>query len=283
MGNSNSVVKTLLYSQIFDYPLTKDQIWHFLISDKNISYQDFLEQLNHNKQIKREKNYYFISGNKDLVGKRLGRQKESCFKLQKAKRIIARLAVIQTICFIGISGSLALLNTRKNDDIDIFVITKTDTLWLTRFLIVLLLKILGVHRRRESKNVSDKICLNMLLEEHALSQDHNLYTAHEIVQMMPIFERHNAYARFLAANQWVKNFMPNITIPQDLKSEFSQKNQTGYFIKLINLFAKKLQLWYIEKNRTREKVSDHFAAFHPTDYKEKTLNIFDELIRENNI
>ena len=37
----------------------------------------------------------------------------------------------------------------------------------------------------------------------------NLYIAHEICQAQPVFERDQTYQKFIAANLWYKNFLPN--------------------------------------------------------------------------
>ena len=60
--------------------------------------------------------------------------------------------------------------------------------------------------------VSDKICLNLWLDETALSlprNQRNLYTAHEVVQVKPILDRDYTYLKFIIANLWLKNYLPN--------------------------------------------------------------------------
>ena len=89
-------------------------------------------------------------------------------------------------------------NSDTDDDIDIFVISNKGFAWTTRLLTAVLLIMLGAYRNKNSKNVKDKICLNFILGEdemHFKNQD--LFTAHEIVQLLPIFTRDKTYQRFI--------------------------------------------------------------------------------------
>lgn len=60
-------------------------------------------------------------------------------------------------------------NSDKDDDIDFFLITSEDAVWSTRFFVLIILAILGVKRKRNGKNISNSICLNMLITNNALS------------------------------------------------------------------------------------------------------------------
>ena len=58
-------------------------------------------------------------------------------------------------------------NAGEKDDIDLFVITSKGTLWITRLLLVSLLIFMGQYRGRGKKE-SQKVCLNMLIDEVGL-------------------------------------------------------------------------------------------------------------------
>lgn len=285
MGNSiNAVLKTLIYSDIFDYPLKKQEIYKYLIENKRVSEESFDKILSFkNHQIVLKDNYYCLLGRENIIKKRIQREKESKIKLQIAQTIIKRISFLPTILFIGISGALAMGNAEKKDDIDLFIITQKNTLWFTRLFLIFLLKGMGKYRKRGDKNVANKICLNMFLDENNLElpvERQNLYSAHEIVQLLPIFQRQNTYQRFLNSNKWVNKFLSNAInkkVFNSIKSRkyfFSPVFNFIFFFLPLELLSKKIQLHFIEKHKTVETVSDKLLAFHPIDYNKQTILLY---------
>lgn len=297
MGSKDAILKTLLYSDIFDYPLSKDQLWKFLIGKKidKKSFKKALEQLKRESKVFFDGNFYCLPNRKNIIATCLKRKNESINKINIAKKIIKIFTFIPTIQFVGISGALALQNCDKNEDIDLFVITSGRTLWTTRFIMIILLKAIGRHRNYNSKEVSDKICLNMLIDEEALElpkEKQNLYTVHEVIQLMPILDKRDTYDKFLSANVWVRKFLPNAiegimnqACPERSRRELRIKNEKKLFTIHYSLFilewlAKQFQLWFINKHKTTEIVSDKLLAFHPFDYKNKILSSYKERLKK---
>ena len=283
---NSSILQTLIYSDIFDYPLTKDEIWKFLIG-KKIDKQSFDKILKNNSDtIIFSNNLYCLIGREKVVKTRIKRKRESQKKIVIAKKIIKQLSFLPTVEFIGISGALSLENSNKDDDIDLFVITSKGSLWLTRLAIIILLLLMGRYRRRNQRKVSDKICLNMLIDESALSfhiNRQNLYTAHETVQMMPAFERGGTYNKFISANKWVGKFLPN-AFHRGTKRNYTRKYAESFISVVLRLsaiekVAKKLQIWYMKKQMTNETISSNMLAFHPFDYKEKVLREYKKRLK----
>lgn len=289
MGSSKeSILKTLLYSDIFDYPLSKEEIWKFLISKNKEDKQNFLKYLNLKNNIFEYKdNFYFIKGRVEIIKKRRERERYSLEKIKFAKKIIQKISFIPTIYFIGISGALAMKNSDKGDDIDLFVITARNSVWTTRLIIVIMLIFLKAYRKRSGENVSNKICLNMLVDDLVIffpKDRHDLYTAHEIAQILPIFNKNKTYERFINSNIWIKDFLPNAfsqkpAIP--FVSKISVTNKIiNYLLRIsvIEFLTRTIQFWYMKKHVTKETISNNFLAFHPFDYKEHVLNNYKKKI-----
>jgi len=276
-SREEAILKTLLYSSLFDYPLTKEEIYNFLIG-KKINRKELSQSLKNVKiPIDFSRGFFFLKGNQKLVKIRQVRETISLNKLNKAKSIIGKLSLIPTIKLIGISGTLAMRNCKENDDIDIFVIAQSGLAWTTRFLTACFLIILGVYRNKNSKQYKDKICLNLVLgENRMLFENKDLFTAHEIVQLLPIFERNGTYQKFLAVNQWVKKFFPNVQTRRGPVFKKQHNNLDRLFIFICKvLFLEKalktLQLFYMRKAVTKERLEDGFIGLHPFDYKSHIL------------
>jgi hypothetical protein len=281
MANSSSILKTLLYSDIFNYPLKKEEIWRYLIANKEDAKLIEDSQLQKIKKVAYKDGFYFLKGKDKIVSLRKKREKESLKKLVKAKKVIEKIFLIPTVKFIGISGNLAANNAGKKDDIDLFIVTKKDTIWLTRFLIVIVLRLLKVYRRRGERNVKDKFCCNMFLDEEALPFDKNqqdLFTARELAQLKPIKDRGDVYNNLILSNKWLFTFLPNSFNGKVVKKEVNKKKASA-FLRVINGLAKIPQLIYMKKHKTNEEVSDKKLAFHPKNNRDFVLKSYKEKLK----
>ncbi len=277
---SRRVLNTLLYSDIFNYPLKKEEIWKYLISPQKISKSDFLKELKEEKDISSKKNYYFLKGKEKIVDERIRKEKISLEKIKKAERIAINLSRIPSVKLIAISGSLALKNSNENEDIDFFIVTSRNTLWATRFIAVTTLLLMNSYRRRGEKSVRNKICLNMLIDEGFLkfsSKRRELYTAHEISQIYPLVQRDKTYLSFQKANSWVLDFLPNAYSVEWKIRKVGNRNQLVFILKILEPIFKFIQKLYMKGHVTKEEIDDNFLAFHPRDYKKIVLNRYQQM------
>jgi len=289
MDSRAAILKTLLYSEIFNYPLKKEEIYNFLISKNKLSRQEFYKNF---KKIKptlgQKKSYFYISIDPNNIKQREIKERIFFKKNKKAKEIIKKISIIPTIKFIGISGALSMKNSKENDDIDIFIISERGFTWTTRFLVVIFLNILGVYRKKDSINFADKICVNMIIDGNSIyfkNNKQNLYIAHEIVQIIPVFNKSKAFENFINANSWINKFLPNVKINNNY---FINKIRNSildtliiitFKILFIEQVLKFLQFLYMKKHITKEIVLDNYLGFHPFDYETYVLKEYRNKLR----
>lgn len=203
-----AILKTLIYADVFDYPLKSYEIHKWLIS-KQSSFQKVQETLN---KFKEYKGFYFLKSKNKVLSRIKNRQISKALVL-KARIFTQVLRLIPWIKLVGISGGLAMENANKKDDIDLFIITSKNRLWLSRLLSILLLS--PVRRTRNAKVVGGKLCLNVFLSEDHLKQERqDLYTAHEVLQMKVLWQKSGIYRRFLEENDWAFKYLPNWKVGQ---------------------------------------------------------------------
>jgi len=292
---ASAIIRTIIYSDIFDYPLTLEEIVKFLVGESEVGMGVVLNSLTKiiadSKQIDTDGEFYFLKGRKEIVELRKRRMGWSEKKWKIARGTAKKLRVIPMIKMVGITGALAMKNCKETDDIDLMVITVADRLWLTRLILYVLAPILGIRRRKpKEREVEDKICFNLFLEESSLQiQPENLFFAHEICQVKPIFWKDNIYEKFLWENQWVSNFLPNAKNSLKFKVQssklgkkhpISQSASWRILISFFNTLAFKLQYLYMKPKITNEKVDRHQAFFHPKNLQEKICTSFEEKLRE---
>lgn len=272
--NQQSLVDAVLYADIFNFALSKIEILKYATG--KCTKQDLNYFLKSPPQFIYIKNGFIcLKGKNDLISHRVEKTKISKLKLEKAKKVAALLSIIPSIKFIGLSGAVAVGNSDIDDDIDLFIITESNMIWTTRFITTFFLQLLGKKRSKNKKNSEDKICLNMFIANNSLSfkkDRQDLYTAHEIVQLVPLLDKDNTYTNFIDQNKWVSKFLPNVLL--GIKS-ITPESRVFFPRKLLEKIAKKVQLWYMKKSRTIEVAEDNLLAFHPIDYQKRTLQEFE--------
>jgi hypothetical protein len=235
--------KTLQYFDKYDYPLTKEELEYWSGTKvKRLPIRPKLEKI------------------------RRQREKNSLLKWGIAYAQATKLAKIPFIEAIFVTGSLAMSNCKKSDDIDLMIITSANTLWIVR----LIVNLMFVKQRRfpNVKTAPDKICTNLWLDTKNLKlKIKNLYVAHEILQAKCIFDRGGVQYQFLKQNSWVKDYLPNVYKKsiEILKIE-NLKLIKNLKFKILNYILYCLQYLYMKPKMTTEKIGLGYAFFHPKNF-----------------
>lgn len=285
-----AILKTLVYYDIFNFPLKAWEIHKWLIGKSSTLKQTekAIHILVKKQKIKTQKGYYFLSGRNGIVGKRLGREQVSKSHIQIAKLISRIFKLIPWIKLVGISGSLSMMGSTKTDDIDLFIITSKNRIWVSRLLLIFLTSLTGLRRTRREKILTahGKICINLILEESNLEQNKkNIYLAHEVLQMRPLWQKESIYSNFLHTNSWAFKYLPNwrSSIIESQESSASRRirnqknNSKSKSSKLINILedlSKKLQLKIMGTPDNSERIETGALYFHPEDKGVKILRAY---------
>jgi hypothetical protein len=286
--NEQAIRKTLIYHDIFTYPLTKEELWQYAISEKPLDKKKFFTKLQQTAVIEKQQGYYFLPKRDVLVNIRKRREVIAKEKLAISFKISKILSLIPSIYFIGVTGSLSMENTKHDDDIDLFIITKNNTLWITRLFILFLLQLLGKRRKKNTTEFTNKICVNLLIEQAQIdffSKEQNIYTAHEIAQIKPLFQRYAMYQQFISANLWIKKFLPNAIPTPAYRPPLPKGDNSPLHWRgarragRVNSLAKKLQLWYMKKHRTSEIITDSVVAFYGAKTKKHILEMYEKKVK----
>ncbi len=229
-----AILKTLAYSDVFDYPLTLDELHKYLVmSATKEEIKNCVEDIN---QINFCEGYYCLSGRAEIIKTRQVREQKSKPIFKRAMfygKIIGKFPFVRMV---ALTGSLAMLNLSNEVDMDFMLITKPKRLWLARAF--------AVTFGRFMRLLGDRICINLLISENHLHwSQHDLYSAREICQMIPI-SGFDSLDRFRIANLWTKDFLPNA----NMDSTSLLVEQTSVLQKLFELpfrskLGDKLEQW----------------------------------------
>jgi len=212
---NKSILSELAYFDIFEHPLTPMEVWRF-VSVKEASLLDVIQALEQavvDSVIGSKWGFYFLPGREHAVELRLRRYREAEDKYGKAVKYIRRLSKLPFIRMIGVCNSLAYSNSRLEGDIDFFIVTEPGRIWTARFYTAGYLKLMN--ERPEADNTRDKICLTFFLTPESFDlrsikiSEPDIYLAHWIKQVVPIYDPDGLYEKFLSANQWVNELFPH--------------------------------------------------------------------------
>jgi hypothetical protein len=199
MSLENAILQTLAYSDIFDYPLTADELHRFLVLFA--SEHDIEQCAAKIKDVSLKDRYYFLAGRDEIVELRKRREAVSRKILKRAMFYGRILGALPFVRMVALTGSLAMLNLSKNPDMDFMLVTKHRRVWTARAFAIVFGKI--------ARLFGDTICPNLIISEHELEWPlHDLYSARELCQMIPIAGI-DYYMRLFAVNSWVESFLPN--------------------------------------------------------------------------
>lgn len=263
----NGIIKTLCYADIFDFPLTENEIYQRFIADAKTSPQTIKRRLSLLHQqgiVKQIGPYFYLEGRDGIVKKRQARHHNSEQKSTLATTIAKKCAKIPYIRAVFLTGATAVKNATRQDDIDIMIVSAPNSLWTCRFFAIMYLELLGVRRRPHETDATNKVCLNLMLTADALAVPksmQNLYRAHEVVQAQPLYDPNNYWATFQNVNSWVTQYLPNTVMPTSLPT----RNRENQVPPLFEAFFRHMQRLYMWPNKTREIITPSSAYFHPRD------------------
>jgi hypothetical protein len=284
-----AILKTLVYAGVFEYPLTFYQLSIRLLSKIPFTahaLKKALEELLREKKIIQKGKVYYLPGIKVVNWKfRFDFSKKL---LSDAKLFFRLLEKIPWIKFVGVTGSVAAYNSNPQSDIDIFVITEKNRLWLTRGLVATIIKILGKYPTHKKEKDGGKICPNLFIDTEAIEwplSKRNLHIAHDIVLMQPLIDKESTYFKFLKANSWALNYFPNITVNLDeaLKDKQTTKTKKSWLLNIIENFAQKSQIIYMGKKKSVETTLKHIAHFNKFDNTNRILTSYQKLLKEKKV
>ncbi len=203
-----AILRTLLYADIFDYPLTPHEIHYYLINAA--ASREVVQSLLDTSAWLRARTahsqgYVTLRGREAIGALRQARRESSAALWPAARRWGAVLGALPFVRMVAVTGALAVDNAPAGDDIDYLIVTAPGRVWLARALAVLVVRVARLWRVG--------LCPNYVLAETALAQKRrDLFVAHDLVQMVPLVGL-GVYADLRAANRWAAAYLPQAAQP----------------------------------------------------------------------
>ena len=264
MDLARAVSATISYANYFNFPLFPEEIHHWLIHSRPVS-----------KNVLKP----YLTEKMSVVNRRyrLQTNKFAKQKILHAQKLIGLLKHFPGLRLIALTGSVAARNAKKDDDIDLFFITTPHALWLVRPLVICILTIFFRRRHplEDPAHAPNAFCPNFWLDTLSLTIDdskQSLFTAHEVLQIIPLLDRGDTYQSFLKANAWTKKYLANAYLASISISSVGANHDSPATIPVslllapLNLIFFLFQFLYMLPKKTTETVNLHVAHLHTTDY-----------------
>src|SRR3989338_137733 len=218
----DSILATLAYYDIFDFPLTLLELHKYLINPGRVAkltmegvgeikladIQSELEYLAESGRVQTKNGFYFLLSGRALFGTRIIREKIFAQKRSMLVNLCRYFAFVPYIRGIWVSGSMATANTTADSDFDLMVVARAGRLYTARMLLSLTASVLRSRRKRYEESAPDKFCFNHYLADNALEIRHrSLYTAQAYINLKPLINRENLSDKFFSANSWLYKFV----------------------------------------------------------------------------
>ena len=281
-----AVLRTLAYADVFDYPLTLPELHHYLIGDGSLAeVREAVEAARRAGLIIERGGLICLRDRTSTLAARHERERHSARLWPHAQRWGSRIASLPFVRMVAVTGALAMNNAlSEHDDIDLLVVTAPGRVWLARALCIAVVRI--------ARRFGVELCPNYVLSATALTQtQRDLYSAHELVQTMPL-AGHELYTELRRANRWTRIFLPNATgalVHAPRAAGWARGQRISE--RLLNGGAgDRLERW--ERNRKQRKFNreaahspaaqldpDHVKG-HFNDHGQRILKAYDERLRQ---
>lgn len=265
----NSILVTIIYYDIFDYPLTLVEVYKYLVNPGRLSkiqggigeiklsaIIDELDKLVDSGIISQNNGFYSLGGRTDLYEVRIERDKISARKWKKFLWMVRSLSLAPYLRGVFASGSMAIDNTTEESDFDVLVIARSGRLYTCRFFLWVITSILGIRRKKNQKVAPDKLCFNHYITDDNLYINHeSIFNAQTYINLKPVMIEPEIFYKFYTENLWLNNYAYNF---------HPQKNFVGRSAKPSSMF--------LVLAKTVESVIDSF----PGDTAERFFKYFQQ-------
>jgi hypothetical protein len=202
--SEQSIIKALAYFDIFNYPLTLEEIHHFL--DQRVDPDEVLltlQQLVDDNRVFRLGSFYSLQQDQALRSRRTNGNYKAEVLLNTGYKVGGFLYQFPFVRGIGISGSLSKNFADQNTDIDFFIITSANRLWIARTLMHLFKKLTFLTGHQHL------YCMNYYIDEAAMRiEEQNIFTATELITLIPVCGN-GTMDSFYDQNNWTNSYFPN--------------------------------------------------------------------------
>jgi hypothetical protein len=283
-----TTLKTILYFSIFNYPVTKDEIYKYSSINNWKQINNEIDLLLNRRIIYKIDDYYLKTNSNILIKKRLNANLLAINIMPKALKVSRLISSFPYVKGVALSGGLSKGIYNSNDDIDFFIITSANKLWISRTLLVLYKKIVLLNSRKY-------FCVNYFIGSNDLEiTEKNKFTAMELATLIPTHGK-AIFEEFMKKNDWINKYFPNKNIKEnfylvkDNKKPFISRaleimldnkfgNLIDHVLRIITLYKWKIKFKSMSEDdfKIAMKTTKNVSKHHPQNYQKRIIDSLNE-------
>lgn len=300
----NSILATLVYYEIFDYPLTLLEVYKYLVNPGRIyriteglggielnEVSRELDKLVNSGIIGQKNGFYFLGDKDGLYDLRMKRDKLSAQKWKKFLKMALFLALAPYLRGVFVSGSMALGNTDEKSDFDVLIIAKSGRLYTCRLFLWFISSLMGTRRKKHEKVAPDKLCFNHYIADSNLYIPHeSIFNAQTYINLKPAMIKPGLVDEFYSANLWLNNYVYNFRPQKEFTRRSVEPNAfliifarlgefilNSFFGNQLESFSKKYQQKRINNDPKTHQAggrvifTDNELEFHPGSFEKVVI------------
>lgn len=296
------IIKTIAWFDIFDYPMAKEELQRYGLFSNACSLSEIESELSilvTNRDIIESGNFYHLPGREGIVAERKKRFNYADLKFKRAILVSKVFRFVSSVELVALGNLIGSHNLRAKGDIDLLVVVKPGTIWLTRFLLTAIVKLLGV--RPSTKKTENTICLSFYttsgnLNFESIADVDHLYFYYWLAFLTPIFDRSNVYAQIFENNAWLKERLPNfeIILPSSKRTVTAKKflpfdwlvnamQPLEYKFKEFELEIMPNELKSMANKDSRVVISDKMLKLHANDRRREFQDKYQDRLKRLNV
>lgn len=279
-----AVAATLCFFDIFDYPLTAEEVWRYLWwpGHTSVDFSDVIKELEQPDGIfERKYSFFFLAGRSAIVELRLSRYTNNITHWRMAKKLMRLWRGVPYLKAVALCNLFSLNNQKPTSDIDVFVVAESGHIWSVRFMVTAITFLRG--QWRHAQKIANKFCLSFYITESKtnlqfmVEKPYDIYLVYWIATLSFIYDRDYA-KNFFEKNDWIKGYLPNFFPREEIALHtYPARATRSWKEKLLDTFGgqprenvmKNIQLKNMQRKKSHHDssvvVSDDMLKFHEHD------------------
>jgi len=222
---TESILSTVLYFDIFDHPISLDEIRDYCpVKIELAILSNLVKDMCDSGILKSCEGYYGVGQIEKMVAERRKseqRANEMMAQACKNGQFLEKFPFVNSAC---LSGSISKNVMHEESDVDYFIFARHKRVWICML-------IMKLYKKIALRKQSEFFCLNYFISDQEMEiAEQSMFTAVEIASLLPVRET-DLKEEIVRQNPWVRGFLPNNDF--DKKGEAVQRRKKARVIQII--------------------------------------------------